>query len=132
MTLIEEIKQDEGFSPTIYLCEAGKRTIGYGFNLDAGIDEELATIILEYQVNKTINQLKRHLSFWYELTPARQDVFVNMAFNLGIDGFLGFRKMLAAAGRGDVDAVCQEMVNSRWYTQVRNRAERLILKYRKG
>jgi len=40
--LIAELKRHEGFSEKMYKCPAGYNTIGYGWNVDAGIDRDLA------------------------------------------------------------------------------------------
>jgi lysozyme len=55
-----------------------------------------------------------------------------MAYNLGVSGLLQFRKMLEAAKRGNVESVCDEMKNSKWFNQVGDRAEELIEQYRRG
>ncbi len=41
----EHIKANEGYSETVYTCSQGKRTIGYGFNLDRyGADGSLREV----------------------------------------------------------------------------------------
>lgn len=131
-TLLDQLKHDEGFRPRPYRCPAGKLTIGYGLNLDAGIPERLASQILEWQISDLRTGLSAMIPFWLKLTPSRQDVFINMAFNLGMQGLFGFRRMLEAAERGNVSGVCNEMRDSKWAKQVGDRAERLIEQYRKG
>lgn len=130
--LLEQIKRHEGFSPRPYRCPSGFLTIGYGLNLDSGISERLATYILEWQISDLRHGLSSMIPFWQKLSPARQDVFINMAFNLGIHGLYGFRRMLEAADRGNVEGVCAEMRNSKWARQVGARADELIEQYRQG
>ena len=132
VALLQQVKRNEGFRPLPYRCPAGKLTIGYGLNLDAGISERLASQILEWQLDDVRSGLAGMLPFWSKLSPARQDVFVNMAFNLGMAGLFGFRRMLEAAGRGNVEGVCAEMRDSKWARQVGARADELIDQYRKG
>ena len=110
----------------------GVLTIGYGLNLDDGISEPLAAKILEWIVDERTADLKRALPFWDNLSENRQEVFIEMAYNLGMSRFMGFHKMLAAADRGDTEAVCSEMENSRWFKQVKSRAVRLKEKYQEG
>jgi lysozyme len=131
-SLLQQVKRHEGFHPRPYRCPAGKLTIGYGLNLDAGISERLASQILEWQLDYVRSGLAGMLPFWSKLSPSRQDVFVNMAFNLGMAGLFGFRRMLEAADRGNVEGVCAEMKNSKWAKQVGARADELIEQYRKG
>jgi lysozyme len=107
-------------------------TIGYGLNLDDGISEPLATKIMEWTVEERLQALRK-FPFWEQLTPARKNVFLNMAYNLGMPRFLKFKDMLAAAAIGDVAGVCREMRDSKWCREdVGYRAEELIEKYRIG
>ena len=131
-SLIEQLKRHVGFRSQIYKCTAGKNTIGYGYNLDKGMSVKLAEKILEWEVAEVKEALSKTLPFWGKLSERRQDVLTNMAFNLGVGGLLGFRRMLAAADKGNIESVCNEMKNSQWYTQVGARADELIDQYRKG
>lgn len=130
--LIEQLCRHEGFSPHVYNCTEGFRTIGYGYNLDKGMSRALALKILVWEVEEVEVNLSKVLPFWGKLSPKRQEVLTNMAFNLGVGGLLGFRRMLAAAERGNIESVCNEMENSKWFSQVGSRAEELIEQYRKG
>jgi lysozyme len=130
--LLDQIKRHEGFRPRPYRCTSGRWTIGYGLNLDSGISERLASQILEWQIADFRTGLAGMVPFWHKLSPARQDVFINMAFNLGMQGLFGFRRMLEAADKGNVAGVCAEMRDSKWARQVGKRAEELIQQYEKG
>ena len=43
----ELLKEQEGLSLTPYKCTAGKLTIGYGYNLEEGISENVANILFD-------------------------------------------------------------------------------------
>ena len=131
-SLIAEIKRHEAFRSHPYRDSEDILTIGYGLNLDDGISEQLATKIVEWTIEERRAALARVLPFWPDLCPARQEVFLNMSFNLGVVRFMGFRKMLAAAANNDIIGVCMEMKDSKWYRQVGRRAAELIEKYRNG
>ena len=131
-SLVEELKRHEGYRSHAYRDTMGFLTIGYGLNIDAGISEPLAAQILEWQVAECTAAIAGALPFWDKLSQARQEVFVNMGYNLGVDGLLGFRKMISAAAAGDIVGVCREMRDSKWYKQVGSRADELIEKYRIG
>jgi lysozyme len=73
----------------------------------------------------TIAGLNGSVSWWRGLSPLRQDVFVNMAFNLGLPRFLKFKKFLAAASRRDWTTAKAEMLDSLWDHELKARAERL-------
>ena len=63
--------------------------------------------------------------YWYGLSEARQRVVVNMMFNLGPNRFNAFKKVNAAIEAGEFQVAADEMIDSKWYRQVGNRAERL-------
>ncbi|SDO96170.1 glycoside hydrolase family protein [Desulforhopalus singaporensis] len=126
MDLIDELKRHEGFSPRPYLCPAGVLTIGYGFTY---LTEEEAHMILKTRVKRLHNQL---LPSMKNLSPARQEVLVNMSFNLGVEGLFKFRRMWAAIRAHNFDLAADEMLDSKWARQVGSRAEELSEKMRKG
>lgn len=119
--LIEQNKIHEGFREHVYLCPTRHATIGYGLNLDAGIDEELAEMILEYQLTKIYARLFGHRWF-YELDEVRRCVVTEMVFNLGWHGFHRFKKTLAAIHDHDYVTAAKEMLDSKWARQVGDRA----------
>lgn len=57
---------------------------------------------------------------------------IDMCFNLGLPGFLEFERMLAALNAGDYDRAAQEMLDSKWARQVRQRAYVLAEQVRVG
>jgi lysozyme len=52
-------------------------------------------------------------------------VLISMAFNLGVQGLLGFTRMLSYSQDGDYSGAAEEMLSSKWATQVGNRAVEL-------
>lgn len=119
------IKQHEGLRLTPYKCTAGKLTIGYGRNLDdKGISQPEAFIMLENDLMIVVDALEK-FSFWEQLSNNRQAVLIDMCFNLGLTRLIKFKKTLAAIEGGDFDRAAKEMLDSRWKTQVGNRATKL-------
>ena len=113
--------------------ECGKLTIGIGRNLeDRGITKEEAMFLLTNDIKKVTEDLDRHIPWWRELDDVRQEVLVNMTFNLGIGGLLGFKNMLEALKNRDYNRAADEMLNSRWAEQVGRRARELALAMRNG
>ena len=56
---------------------------------------------------------------WFPSLPVvRQDVLVEMAFNLGIKGLLNFKKMIAAVQNHDWKEAVAQMKDSKWATQI--------------
>jgi len=121
--LIEQIKYHEGLRLKPYKCTAGKLTIGYGRNLeDRGITKYEAELLLAHDLGEIESQLNDKLEFWNALDHVRQAVLINMAFNIGINGLMKFKKTLAAIGNGEYSYAAIEMMDSRWAKQVPNRA----------
>jgi lysozyme len=57
------------------------------------------------------------------LNEARARVIVEMIFNMGYPKVLQFKKMWEAIKQNDFKVAAAEMLNSRWATQVKGRAE---------
>jgi lysozyme len=55
----------------------------------------------------------------------RQAVLLNMAFNLGVGGLLGFKRALGAMRIEDYARAGTEMLDSTWARQVKGRAAEL-------
>lgn len=122
VTLIDDLKRHEGFRAKPYRCTAGKLTIGYGLNLDAGISEAEATSLLITRCIAISGKLQKSLPFWRNLSQNRRDVLINMAYNIGIDGLFGFTLMINHLHTGDYKLAAKEMLDSRWAVQVGDRA----------
>ena len=124
--LLAELRRDEGLRLKPYRCTAGKLTIGVGRNLDdVGISEAEADLLLRNDVARSMADLDEAIPWWRSLTEARQRVLVNMAFNLGATGLLGFRNTLAAIESGNYVKAANGMLQSLWASQVGERAVRL-------
>jgi len=121
MRVTELIKEHEGLRLRPYHCSAGKLTIGYGINLDAGITIDEAEHLLDNRILDVIVDLQG-LDFWLDLSGVRRAVLVDMAYNLGHRGLLNFKKMLAAMKAKDFELAAQEMEDSKWFKQVGQRS----------
>ena len=53
-------------------------------------------------------------------------VLVDMCFNLGNSGLRTFKKFLDAVEKKDYNRASDEMIDSRWYSQVGNRSKKLV------
>jgi lysozyme len=65
------------------------------------------------------------MPWWNELDETRQRVLANMCFNLGCPRLKNFKNFLAALEAGDFETAGEEMMDSKWATQVGSRAVRL-------
>ena len=124
--LKKDLIRDEGMRLKPYRCTAGKLTIGVGRNLDdVGISEKEALDMLQSDIVRTYDALNKSLAFFPNLSQNQQRALINMAYNLGVDGLLKFKNMLAELSRGNLEAAAKEALNSKWAKQVGKRAERV-------
>ena len=127
--LIEELIRDEGVKLFPYKDTEGHLTIGIGHNLERGISLNVANYMLREDVDICILELDKAIpAIFSKLNIDRQNVLINMCFNLGINRFLSFKKMLLALERRDYKQASIEMLDSKWSSQVGMRATRLARK----
>ena len=104
----------------------GNITIGVGHNLSAnGISNAVCQQILNEDKSIAYDAVMHHLPWATKLSSARLGVLVNMTFNMGIEGLLTFTNMLKYCENGQYDLAAEEMLNSKWASQVKTRATAL-------
>ena len=131
--LTEMLIRHEGVRSKPYRCIAGKLTIGVGRNLeDVGISEDEAIFLLKNDIARVGRELEGALSFWSNLSLDRQLVLLDMCFNLGLAGLLGFKRMLAAVESVNYEKAADEMLDSKWARQVGSRSTELAEMMRGG
>lgn len=132
-TLRAELIRDEGVKLKPYRDTVGKLTIGVGRNLDdVGITQVEAARMLDADIQRTMAALDSALPWWRNLDEVRGRVLVNMAFNLGVAGLLGFKHTLADMQAGNYALTAAGMRASKWARQVGERAERLAVLMERG
>ena len=123
--LIEQLKLHEGIRTHAYLCTDGKITVGVGRNLDEDGGLGLSVSEIEFLLANDIQRCRTELetfSWFDDLDEVRQDALINMCFNLGMTRLLGFKNALARMAEGKYQEAADEFLDSRWATQVGNRA----------
>ena len=120
--LIDDIKAEEGFSGTVYVCSEGFYTVGYGTRLP--ITKEEATLLLEYRLSKTISGVKSSLHH-LNIHDEAWDILYNMTYQIGLGGLLNFKNMIKALKNNDYKEASIQMLDSLWAKQTPNRAKRL-------
>ena len=124
--LIEMLILHEGKRNFVYKCSAGKLTVGVGRNLeDLGLSDGEIDFLLRNDLMRVQGELSRAVPCFLKLSETRQDVLMDMCFNLGISRLLQFQKMLTALEMGEYEEAAKEMLDSRWARQVGERATRL-------
>ncbi|MEI6745736.1 MAG: glycoside hydrolase family protein [Methylococcaceae bacterium] len=145
---LEILKRHEGFRATCYKCTAGKLTIGYGYNLEAnplklrasevedmienGITRHFAEILLTMMVCEITKTLQVKIEGFEKLDEARRWVLINMCYNMGLNGLLGFKNTLEFIRKGNYESAAYNMMKSKWAAQVKGRASELAKIMRDG
>jgi len=139
--LRKQIEADEGCKYEIYLDHLGLPTFGIG-HLVTESDEEynrpVGTSITTDRVaecfNKDVGTVLEDCERLYpdfdSLPEEVQLIIANMMFNMGYPRLSKFKGMKAGVNARDWQQAADEMVDSKWYHQVTNRAERLVSRMR--
>ena len=130
--LVEQLLLHEGLRLKPYTDSVGKLTIGVGRNLtDKGISKAEAMTLLDHDIDECVTDLAT-FPWFAGLDPVRQRVLVDLRFNLGPKGFRSFARTLASVEQGDYVTAGEQMLQSRWASQVSFRADRLARMMRSG
>lgn len=131
--LTDMLIRHEGMRSLPYKDTVGVLTIGIGRNLDdVGISRDEAVYMLMNDIAHYQGELRRGFPWFSKLLYPRQDALTDMAFNLGMTRFRKFEHMLAAVEAGDYAKAAEEMIASKWATQVGDRALELAAIIRTG
>jgi lysozyme len=127
------VKKHEGLRLRAYQDSVGVWTIGYGTNLQSlVIDEPMAAKFLDLGIFSAKIAAKMFPEWAFLDTDARQNAFIDMVYNIGPNRLAFFKKMLEAIRRQDWNTVAKEMLDSKWATQVGQRALTLIAMMQTG
>jgi lysozyme len=140
--LVADLREDEGEVLTAYQDHMGFWTIGVGILIDkrkrgGGITSAESAYLLGNRIDSKTAELRSKLPWFDDLDEVRQCALLNMAFQMGVDGLLGFKNSLALVKAGSFQATGEEMKHSLWAKQTPARALRVITslqtgKYRHG
>ena len=139
--LQEELEIDEGCKYEIYLDHLGYPTFGighlitrddpeYGWEVGASIDTVRVHETFESDIEGVLSDCSKLYSDFEDLPEEAQRVIANMMFNMGYTRLSKFKNMKLSVDDRNWDIAADEMVDSRWYYQVPNRAKRLVERMR--
>jgi lysozyme len=131
--LEEDLQRDEALRLIAYPDPGTKGppwTIGYGHTgreVHPGLVWNVTEAIqaLRYDIASTEMGLTTALPWFTCLVPLRQDCLINMAFNLGVHGLLGFTTFLEFVKRGHYPEASLDLRGTTWYHEVGDRAKRI-------
>lgn len=120
------LKRHEGVRARAYPDSLGILTVGVGRNLEeTDFSPDEIERMLNNDIVKAAKSARACLSVFDDLSDTRQMVLVDMAFNLGQTRLMKFAKFLNALQMGDYDEAADQMLASKWATQVGARAQTL-------
>jgi len=132
----KQIRLDEGEVLHAYTDTMGWLTIGVGRLIDqrkgGGISKDESEYLLRNDINSRVAALQSRISWFNGLDDARKGVLLNMSFQMGVEGLMGFHTTLARIKEGDCIGAAESMLESKWATQTPARAKRLAQQMRTG
>lgn len=145
--IITMLRNEEGVKNRPYRDHLGYLTIGVGHLMDERkggslpdwaqdelafngfLSDEAIDRLLSEDILRTVNALPEWMK---DLDPVRYAVMVDMAFQMGVGGLLGFKNTLAHVQAGRYRQAANNMKQSLWYRQTPNRASRRIKEMETG
>ena len=139
--LKRELEADEGCVYSVYLDHLDLPTFGighligkndpeYGLEVGAAVSSERVLEAFEEDIQVVLDDCENLYQDFGDLPEEVQMIIANMMFNLGYPRLSKFKGMKAGVDARDWQKAADEMVDSRWYKQVTNRAERLVQRMR--
>jgi lysozyme len=128
--LEKSIKKNEDIRLMPYNCPNGYLTIGWGRNIELnGISKSEADLLLRNDILNIKLELEDKLPIFKKLDDIRQNVLMEMAYNMGVPKLLGFKNTIAylevaviSLNKGHLlranhnfKSASKEMLNSKWH-----------------
>ena len=139
--LIEQIKEDlvrhEGYVTEIYLDSENLPTFGIGhlvtendmehtWPVGTPVTDERILQVFHDDCKVAIDDAEQLVDDLYCHPDSVIRVLVNMVFNLGRPRLSKFKNMLTAVNDKDYSKAADEMIDSKWYRQVKTRGVELV------
>ncbi|AKT92067.1 glycoside hydrolase family protein [Campylobacter gracilis] len=140
MSLIANIKENEGFCGEIYEDTRGYKTIGYGFlvaalsknelALNGGkvepMSREAADQILELKLKKLKPRVFEAFAWLQDKPQNVQDVVIEMCYQMGVVKVQKFVTTLHHIRMGEYEKAITNGLRSLWAQQTPNRAKKVL------
>jgi lysozyme len=136
-----QLEVDEGVRYEIYLDHLGYPTFGIGHLVipndpengllsGTAVSEERVAECFEQDVTSVIKDCHKLYNDFDELPEEAQQIIANMMFNMGYTRLSKFKGMKRGVDTRDWNVAANEMMDSKWYQQVKIRATRLVRRMR--
>ena len=134
-----QLSIDEGVMYEVYLDSLGYPTFGIGhlileedqedgINIGTPVSKARVTEVFQADLDTAISECKVLYGMWCTFPDEVQEILVNMMFNLGRPRLSRFRNFKKAVDAHDWKQAAIDGRDSKWYRQVGNRAERLMVR----
>ena len=128
------IEAHEGKDRFVYLDSLKIATIGIGRAIAPGtngLSDEECYYLLRNDIDRVYQALDGY-DWFIKQNEVIQGVLIELAFNIGVNGLLNFKKMIAALKADNYELAAKEMLDSKWASQVgpkrsNNMADRMRL-----
>ena len=139
--LRKQLEIDEGVVHEIYLDHLGYATFGIGhlvrdtdpengWEVGTAVSESRCIEAFESDIMGVLSDCETLYPDFGDLPEEAQQIIANMMFNMGLSRMRQFKGMKKGVDAREWDSAADEMVDSVWYKQVTNRAERLVKRMR--
>lgn len=135
--IIPLLNFEEGYREKPYIDTEGYPTVACGIKIGPkgaplsdytfSVPRDVGDVWLESFVNTTIAKMNANPSIVAAMkscNPARRDILISMAYQMGVDGLAGFKNTLAMVTAGNFTGAANGMLSSKWATQTPKRAKR--------
>ena len=140
-SLRRQLEIDEGVKYEIYNDHLGYATFGvghlvletdpeYGRPVGTTVSESRVVEVFKLDCESVLIDCNILYEDFADLPEEAQQIIANMMFNMGRTRLSKFKGMKRGVDAKDWNAAADEMVDSRWYRQVTNRANRLVERMR--
>lgn len=118
--LENKLVEHEGIRKFAYTDTVGKITVGIGRNIDKdgeGLSVDECFYLMRNDIDRRYRVLMQY--DWFKMqNDARQGALIELAFNLGINGLLEFKDVIAALNPLNPGAAYKALNDSKWATEV--------------
>lgn len=132
-----DLAREEGKVLKVYPDHLGKLTVGighlivkgdpeYGKPKDTPITEERCTELFRKDVERTAKGLFEAVPWLHDHPQDVQRALINMAFQLGVAGLVGFRNTMTYIRRREYRVARENALQSLWARQTPARANRVL------
>ena len=112
------LEEHEGYRRLIYKDTMGIWTAGIGRNMQTkGLSHDEAVYLLINDINECDASLN-HFVWYITLDDIRKCVLIELCFNLGLSGLLGFKQTLAYIANENWPGAVKSLCASKWATQI--------------